>query len=449
MDIVVSHNNVDFDALASQVAVTKLFPGTIRVGQGLMARNVRDFLALHKDCFELTPLNEINLDQVDRLFVVDVRRRSRLRPLAPLFERQTQGGPPVDVHIYDHHGPAPDDIEGTTVHVESLGAATTMLVEELQRQAIAITPVEATLFALGIYSDTGSLTYPSTTPRDAAAATYLLTRGASLSTLRYFLHAPLEPLRRRVMVDLLNNAEEINLDGVRFGLTQAPLTKRTVNGLSEVVNDVLTLEPYEALFALFPRRRQVTVVGRSQVPYVDIGNIMLSLGGGGHPGAGSAVLKETDPDKARQLLLQRLEESPPSPSLVRHLMTTPVHTVPHDQPLEDAHEEFLRRNISGAPVLKNERLVGIISKRDIRAACRGGRDQLPVASCMAHSVKTIGPDEPLIRAFEQMVEADIGRLPVLEMDRLIGIVTRSDALRVLYPDRTSTPPPPVKATATS
>jgi len=75
----------------------------------------------------------------------------------------------------------------------------------------------------------------------------------------------------------------------------------------------------------------------------------------------------------------------------------------------------------------------VISRRDIRAARRAGRSHLPVSSCMAHEVKTATPDEPLLRAFEQMVQADIGRLPVVEGRHIVGIITRSDALRMLYP----------------
>ena len=133
-------------------------------------------------------------------------------------------------------------------------------------------------------------------------------------------------------------------------------------------------------------------------------------------------------------LIEQLQARPFRPRLVRQMMSTPVHTVDRDATLEQVREDFARFGISGAPVVTEGHLAGIISRRDIRRAKQGGRMQLPVASCMATTVQTTEPQAPLLRAFEKMVEADIGRLPVVEEGHLVGIITRSDVLRLLYPE---------------
>ncbi len=431
MDIVVSHANADFDALACQVAVSMLYPGTIRVSQGSLAPVVRDFLALHKEYFELTPVKNIDLKKVRRLFVVDVRRRSRLRAYAPLLERAGAG---VEIQVFDHHQAADDDLKGDRVVVEPVGAVATLLVERLRAADTIINPVEATALALGIYSDTGSLTYAGTTPRDAEAVTFLLGRGASLPTLRYFLHPPLKKSQRPVLIDLLEDTREVMVSGVRIGIGTVALEK-SVPGLAGVVSQALTMQGFEVLFALVARKKRVTIIGRSRVPYVDIGSLLQEFGGGGHPGAGTAVLRNTDAVQARALLMSQLKRCPPQPSFVRHLISTPVHTVSLESPLEQVAKEFRRQKISGAPVLKNDQIVGIISLRDIRRARRQGRAHLPVSSCLSQEVVTITPDVPLVRALEKMLQHDVGRLPVLEQGHLIGIITRSDALRILYPSQ--------------
>ncbi len=434
MDIVVTHRNADFDALASQVAASKLYPGAIMVSAGMLSPAVKSFLALHKDHFELIPVKEIDQGAVTRLIVVDVRRTGRLRDYAPLLKRIADKDSGLEVHIYDHHEGASDDLKGQFVQVEPVGAATTLLVEKLRERGSKITPIEATVLALGIYADTGSLTFRNTTARDAEAATYLLRHGASMPTLRYFLHAPLGPAQRKILASLLSQPKMIQFMGMKIAVRTVPLEKK-ISGLSQIVNEALMLEGHEAIFAFFPRKETVTIIGRSWVPSIDVGAILGELGGGGHHDAGSATMKKTTLGRAKARLMAVLNANPPRPHRVRMMMSSPVHTLLPGHILDDVADDFAARQISGAPVIKDGALVGMISKRDIRRAIRDGRSQLAVSSCMIHEVKTIGPDDPVVRAFETMISEDIGRLPVVEDGHIVGIVTRNDLLASLYPDK--------------
>jgi len=305
VELVVTHSLADFDALASQVAISKLFPDAVRARIGNVSTPVRDFLALHKDYFELTPIQEIDLTAVSKLFLLDVRRASRLMAIEPLLRRIQEKDPGLDVIIYDHHEAAPDDLTGNVEVVEPIGATVTVLIEELRRREIPINPVEATLLALGIYSDTGSLTYPNTTPRDVEAAGFLISCGASLATLRYFLHLPLKPQQREAMICMLKNTRVFKVNGVRVGIGVVQMEK-ALNGFSEVVNDILTIEGYEVLFGILAHGRHTTVIGRTQVPHVDIGSILQGLGGGGYAGAGSVKFRNTDDREARRRLVKAL-----------------------------------------------------------------------------------------------------------------------------------------------
>ncbi|MCP4678944.1 MAG: CBS domain-containing protein [Deltaproteobacteria bacterium] len=434
MDIIVTHRNSDFDALAGQVAASKLYPGAIKVSAGMLSPMVKSFLALHKDHFELTPVKEIDQAAVTRMIVVDVRRAGRLRDYAPLLKRIAGKDPCLEVHIYDHHEGAPDDLTGQLVQVEPVGAATTLLVEKLRERGLKITPIEATVLALGIYADTGSLTFRNTTPRDAEAATYLLRHGASLPTLRYFLHAPLGSAQRKILASLLTQSKMIQFMGIKIAVRTVALDKK-ISGLSEIVNEALMLEGYEAIFAFFPRKETVTIIGRSWVPSIDVGAILAELGGGGHNDAGSATMKKTTLGRAKARLMAVLNANPPRPHRVRLMMSTPVRTLSPEQILDHVADDFATRRISGAPVVKDGALVGMISKRDIRRAKRDGRSHLALSSCMIHEVKTIGPDDPVLRAFEMMISEDIGRLPVIEDGHIVGIVTRNDLLTSLYPNK--------------
>ena len=430
--LVVTHDSADLDALASQVAVQRLRPGAVLLRPPMLSAQVRDFLALHKERFTLHAPDELSMERVQELVVVDVRRATRLAGIEPLLERMVREPGAVQVTVYDHHEPADDDIGADELNIEPLGAAVTLLVERIQSAGLLIDPVEATLYALGIYADTGALTYAATTPRDVAAVAWLATRGFSFSVVRRYLDAPLDQWQRHALASLLGDVGVVTIRGVRVGIATVQMDKRA-RGLAEVVTKALSLHGLDALFALFHRGKTAHSAARARVPYVDVGEVLAALGGGGHGAAGAAILEYGDTARARLELLSALETSAPRPVRVRHVMSSPVRTLDPTFSLAQAAERLARWEVSGAPVVRDGDMAGIISRRDIEAARRDGRLKLPVTSCMSCGVHSVGPDETIEGALALMTAEDVGRLPVREAGNLIGITTRSDLLRHLYP----------------
>ena len=117
---------------------------------------------------------------------------------------------------------------------------------------------------------------------------------------------------------------------------------------------------------------------------------------------------------------------------VRDLMTTPVFTVSPESTMEAAAIALRNRAFHGAPVVKQDQLLGIISLRDLRRLKRKNRHQLPVKAFMSTPVHTIQPWKNPAAATHLMVKHDIGRLPVGDDGRLVGIITRSDAMSHFY-----------------
>ena len=76
----------------------------------------------------------------------------------------------VDIHVYDHHPASEDDVSGSLEMIKPVGATVTILTEIIKERGIELTPDEATILTLGIYEDTGSFTFSSTTPADHQAA---------------------------------------------------------------------------------------------------------------------------------------------------------------------------------------------------------------------------------------------------------------------------------------
>jgi tRNA nucleotidyltransferase (CCA-adding enzyme) len=427
---IITHEMADFDGLAGCVAAGKLYPEARivlgrRLGTGLV-----DFLALHKDRFPTVRYTDIDPDSVTLLVVVDFRRRSRLDNFRELLDRVERGE--LEVHVYDHHAAAEDDLLGTVEVVQPVGSATTLLVEQIQLRGLDVDTLEATLFVLGIYADTGSLGYATTTSRDARAVAWLLDQGASLKVIGRYLRPAFTPEQRETLARMLGAVEVEDVDGFDIGFVVTPL-EHAFTGLAEVTTEVAELEGHAALFAMYPiGGRRIQIVARSRSPRVDVGAVLEVVGGGGHPSAGAAIVHDADVAAVRRRLLEALQSGPPRAARVADIMSSPVRTVAPDMILAQLRDSLRTWRHTGVPVVDDGRLVGIVSRRDVEKAERDGRLHLPVSSCMSHNVKTTTLDATLDDALERMTAADVGRLPVLRDGRLVGILSRSDLLRVLY-----------------
>jgi len=432
--LVVAHENLDFDALASMVAAARLYPGAV-IGLGRrLSAPVREFWSLHKDRFPAEHIDHLDLRAVERLVVVDVRDEKRLAHVSPVLDR-IRAGAPIEVVVFDHHPASGDDLASDVEHVEPVGAATTLLVERIRSRGLEVDGIEATLFALGIYADTGALTFARTSSRDAAAVAWLLDRGASLVMINRYLEVTFSDAQRAVLAEVLAHPRVERVAGLSVGVAIVRVEAR-VEGLAELTSEACRLLGLDALFLVCAVRAKakVDVVGRSRSGLLDVGAALRSIGGGGHPGAGAATVRASDLEALGASLLAALEAARKERPTVGDVMSSPVRTVRPDLSLAELGERLDAWSHGGVPVVRDGRLVGVVSRRDVERARAGSGVHLPVASHMSAELETTTVETPLEDALAQMVQADVGRLPVLREGKLIGIVSRSDLLRVLYPD---------------
>lgn len=112
---------------------------------------------------------------------------------------------------------------------------------------------------------------------------------------------------------------------------------------------------------------------------------------------------------------------------VNEVMTRDLITVTQETRMEEVLEIFRQNRISGAPVLKDNHLVGIVSIEDLIHCLQKNNLTSPVAAYMSVKPLTIRGSDPIIEALKQFVNAHFGRLPVVdENDSLIGIITKGD-----------------------
>ncbi len=431
MEIITSHTNADFDALASMVAAKKLYPGATLVFPGAQEKSMRDFfLESAFYAMELERLKNVDVNDVTRLIIVDNRNPARLGKLAGAL-----GRPGVSIHIYDHHPPMEGDLQGEFELVEEIGATTTLMVELLKEKGVPISPLEATVFALGIYEETGSLTYLSTTERDARAAAYLISQGAMLNVVSDFVTRELTQDQIAILNTLLEAAVSYEINGTRVVIAASD-TSYFVPDLANIAHKMRDMDGLDVLFLVVQMGDKTHLIGRCRTPQVNAGKVLSEFGGGGHATAASASVKEMTYLQAKERLIEILKQHIKPGRLARELMTSPVKTIPFGSAIAEAGEAMTRFSLNVLPVMSGARYEGIITRDVVQKALFHGLGKLKVEEFMTSGGPTASPGMPMGQVERLMIEERQRFIPVLNgSGTLVGAITRTDLLRSLHEQR--------------
>jgi tRNA nucleotidyltransferase (CCA-adding enzyme) len=441
MDIITSHTNADFDALASMVAAKKLYPTATIVFAGSQEKSMRDFF-LESTAYTVATerLRNIDVEQVTRLIVVDNRNPRRLGKLA-----EALGKPGVSVHVYDHHPYADGDIRGELEVIEEVGATTTLMIEILRKRGISISPLEATILALGIYEETGSLTYLSTTSRDAEAVAWVLQQGANLNVVSDFLSRELSPEQISVLNDLANAARSYDINGARVVIA-ATTTQHFLPDLAALAHRLRDRENLDVVFIIVQMGEKTHLIGRSRLARVHAGRVLEQFGGGGHPTAAAAVARDMTYLEARERLIDVLKHHITPTGSAGEVMTSPVKTIPSGATIQQAGEDMTRFSVNVLPVLDRSRFLGIITREVVQKALFHGLGKRTVDEFMSTGVPSVTPDMAMDRVERIMLEEGQRFMPVIDTGgTLVGAITRTDLLRRLHEERFAMSSLPVAA----
>ena len=448
LDLILTHERTDFDALASLLGAALLFPAAIPVLPRIMNRNVRDFLALYKNHFRFVTAEELPKGaHVRRAILVDTRAVNSPRGTYP----------DTEYIIIDHHASGSEPETSASARRPAAnakerwsgatGANTTLLVERLREHGIPVTPVEATLLALGIYEDTGNLTYASTTHRDVGALAWLLEpeRSVNLGEVVEFLHHPISDEQRALLQTLMEHCEFLDVAGHRIIVTTAAAVGFD-DELSTLAARLRDFHEPEALFMLIDLGEMIQLVARSTTDAVDVGKIARALGGGGHNRAAAAHLRRTSLAELRTRIIALVQEHSRAAGVVRQIMSVgrPQMLTP-ELTVAQACELMRRWGHEGFPVVEptaggRERLLGVLARREADRALDHNLGDQPVRRFMRAGTFTVQPDDSIATLRRTMIESNWGQIPVVdEHGDIIGIVTRTDLIKLwdeaLLPER--------------
>lgn len=429
MQVIISHINLDFDGLASMVAAKKIYPKAKIVLPTKQTKSVQRFLALYRDLIPLFSPKQIDWDSVTDVIMVDIASLNRIGEVAELINQEQ-----CHFTIYDHHPKNEITLNTKKIVIEQLGATITLLLREISEKNIEITTFEATIYALGLYTDTGAFTYSNTKAEDLKAGGFLLEKGANLQLVSKFSEPPLHSNEQRLLNALLEQSEEVYISGLTITIAHYQ-QKDYTGGLSVLARKVLDMTGSDALFLVVEMGNKTFIVGRSISHRISILPLIKLFGGGGHSKAGSAMLKHQSFEEILSTVRESIYDVI-SPSLTaKDIMSTPVKVISPNTTIHETAKMILRYGHTGFPVVENGQLVGIISRRDIDKASHHGLGHAPVKGYMTKNVVTIKPYMSLEELQEVMINKNVGRLPVIENGQIGGIISRTDVIEALHGEK--------------
>ena len=321
-------------------------------------RNVRAFLELYGSELPFQNRQDLPRQNIDRIILVDTQALITLRG-------QTKK---TSVHVVDHHAIKEDFPAEWTKIIQPLGSCTTLFIEHLMEHRTSLSVIHATLLMLGIYEDTGSLSYISTTPRDIKAAAYLLEMGANLRIINRFLNPPLSPDQDRIYQRMLEQQElhQINGQRILFTFANAVDIQEEISSIAHKIRD--QVEP-DALFMIARTSEGYRIVARSRTERINVNQVTKLFGGGGHDRAAGALLHTDElpqkEHKAYQEIRDRIIEALPDiilpPVTVRQIMSRDPMIITPETPLETAAKLMQRFGYEGYPVVSDKKIAGLLT----------------------------------------------------------------------------------------
>ena len=426
--LVTCHANADFDAFAAMIAARRLYPGCLLLFPGTQDRGLQAVVqdeTLRKT-YNFVELSDLDFSAMGRLVAVDTRQRERLSHVAPLLDRED-----VFVEVWDHHPDTPNDIRCDVSHVEIAGSVTALLVLRLKDENIVPDAGEATLLGLGIYGDTGSFTYSSTSEKDFMAAAWLLSRGMDVNRIDELAAHELTSLHVRALNALLESAQTYVISGESVVVAEVDL-EHYLGDFAYLAQQVMEMEKFEILFAIGRMDDRIQVVARSRSKAVDVGAVCAAIGGGGHAYAASASVRSMTLAEVRDAIVRALYSQTERDKAARDYMSSPAVGIEANRTISEADMLMLHFGLKAVPVFEpgTRRCVGLLDAQTASRAGVHGLGDSRVDEYMVRRISTLPPDAPLSKLAAIIVDGRQRLVPIVENDAVVSVVTRTELINL-------------------
>ncbi len=427
MQVILTHEQSDFDAVASQLGAFLLQDSAFAVLPKALNRNVREFLRFYSADLPFIPAGDLPKESITSVTLVDTQSLITIKGL----NKKTS------IFVIDHHkkkNNLPPEWEFN--QVESCACTTYFIEQLIENNNLSLSIIEATLLLLGIYEDTGSLTYATTTARDASAVAYLLSRGASLKIAAEFLNPPLTPEQQKLFEALMVNSQTVTIANQHIFVSYAD-APNLGDEVSSIAHKICDLIDPDALFIFVSIHEGIRLVARSVSDQINTSQIAKDFNGGGHQRASAALIKHNkkNPSQLMDIVHVFLDELPGyvQPAVtVEQIMSKKPLTITPETTINEALTLMQRFGYEGYPVIRGKKIMGLLNRRAVDKA-RAHNLKKTAASLMEAGDIHVYPGDSLDHLQHIMARTGWGQVPVVSPNsqEIIGIATRTDLLKTL------------------
>ncbi len=426
--IITTHLSADFDAFAAAVCAVRLYPGAKVLFPGSQELAVRRFLAETDIPFPELKLRRARTETIEHAVVVDTRSPSRLGEVHALLMRDR-----CPVTIIDHHLEDEDGLEADELIEGPVGATCTLLARLFDEHGIEPTPEEATLMLMGIYEDTGGLSYRETCPEDMRVCAWLLEHGASLAWVRKWVLKVLQPNQLELLNRMVEATEEVSIAGVPVSIAMLEVD-RYHEEAAFVVHRWVEIFEIAVGAVLLVRPPNINLILRSRVPGLHVGRVAQRFGGGGHPTAASARTTGMMAVELREALLETFAVEMPPTTTAIDIAAPTVFSIAATATIAEVMDRINRLRVNALSVEhpRSGKLIGMVTRQILDRALSHGMAERPVQTVMQPELPTVPAATPIGDLAEMFLERSLRFVIVMEDGGPAGVITRMELFRRLY-----------------
>jgi tRNA nucleotidyltransferase (CCA-adding enzyme) len=426
--IITTHLSADFDAFAAAVCAVRLYPDHRVLFPGSHEAAVRRFLNESGFTYPELKLRRARRETLEHVVVVDTSTPARLGEVWDLIERDG-----CEIDLIDHHAEErADGIEARRSVFRQVGATCTIIADLFAERGFEPTAEEASLLMMGIYEDTGGLSYRETTPDDLRVVARLLERGGSLAWVRRWVLKGLQPEQLGLLNRMVEVAEEVPVNDIPVVLATLEVDRYHEEAAYVVHRWVETFElPVGIVMLVQPPN--VNLILRGRVQGLHLGRVAQRFGGGGHATAASARVTDRMPVEIREELLAALTEELPPPPTAIDVAARQIFTVSVDDTVEASKDRMNRLRLNAMPVENAEGdLVGMVTRQILDRALTHGMTARPVQTIMQPELPLVSASTGLAELRDLFLERSYRFVVVEDRGRPVGIITRMELFRMLF-----------------